>query len=150
MDALHTIDTENEVLSCRRQLDHAVGEASSEQQRKRKFKVTDLESEEEDDITAEMVKRFLSQMKSKKGSKAKSKGKVFSQEKDVDSDNDDEEDDDFQQTSKAQKGKSNKTAGKNNGARGRENQPSQSKSKSLPNLPLSLRQRSGQLKKQTS
>ena len=97
MDALHTIDRENEVLSCRPQLDHAVGEATGEQQRKRKFKVTNLESEEEDDITAEMVKRFLYQMKSKKGSKAKSKGKVFSQEKDADSDNDDEEeDDDFQ------------------------------------------------------
>ena len=98
MDALHTIDTENEVLSSRPQIDHAVREATGEQQRKRKFKVTDLESEEEDDITAEIVKRFLSQMKSKKGSKAKSKGKVFSQKKDVDSDNDDEEEGDgFQQ-----------------------------------------------------
>ena len=58
MDALHTIDTENEVLSCRPQLDYAVGEASGEQQRKRKFKVTDLESEEEDDITAEMANDF--------------------------------------------------------------------------------------------
>ena len=55
MDALHTIDTENEVLTCQPQLDHAVGEASSEQQRKGQFKVTDLESEEEEDITAEIV-----------------------------------------------------------------------------------------------
>ena len=84
MDALHTIDTENEVLSCRPQLDHAVGEATSEQQRKRKFNLEseeeddlDLESEEEDDITAEMVKPFLSQMKSKKGSKAKSLRQSF-------------------------------------------------------------------------
>ena len=60
MDSLHTIDTESEELSFQPQLDHAVGEASGEQQRKGKFKVTDLESEEEEGW---VVKRFLSQTK---------------------------------------------------------------------------------------
>ena len=77
MDALHTIDIENEVLSCRPQLDHAVGEVSGEQQRKRKFKVTDLASEEKDDITAEMVKRFLSQINQRKDQRPSPKAKLL-------------------------------------------------------------------------
>ena len=70
MDYTQTIDTENDVLSVRpRQEAHF----EEEQQRKRtKFSVSGLESEsgeEDESLTAEVLKWFLSQLKSKKGRK---------------------------------------------------------------------------------
>ena len=44
MDPLQTIDTENEVISFEPLLGHDLGVDSGEQQKKRKFKLPDLES----------------------------------------------------------------------------------------------------------